>query len=371
VGVLGDASYDPFERVASGLLLAEEFARADLSERATARTWYEEHGVLDLFHFFPEEEFEAHDYIPASPGFHDSAYEVARQQVNVGWHLLSLARLSDHLQDGTEPRVGWEPSDSWDPRWVQPVLKAPGELVWLGARTDREAHIGVLEQFHASPKDLFKDTPLETLKLPFGMKPKAYEEWWREARAAYEHIQAEGIPILWVPSADWEDEWSDYDVTAPPSGRQVTGRLSADWWGLVELQRRLLSPFVRRAAEHIVEIRRAGYERDLSRKGETMRDVFPGPLQVHERRWWSSLLAPVYLQLLEGLIRVTEGQRGAAFCRECGQPFLTLDARRSSFCTDRERYRHGQRERRKRLAVSSSRPFDLGSADPDEGGDEP
>ena len=69
----------------------------------------------------------------------------------------------------------------------------------------------------------------------------------------------------------------------------------------------------------------------------SMTDRFPAPLVVHERRWWRSLLAPVYLQLLEGLRRVTEGQRGAALCRECGQPFLTLDARRLSFCTDRER----------------------------------
>ena len=41
---------------------------------------------------------------------------------------------------------------------------------------------------------------------------------------------------------------------------------------------------------------------------------------VHERRCWSSLLAPVYLQLLEGPHRVTDGQRGAWLCREGGQP---------------------------------------------------
>lgn len=89
-----------------------------------------------------------------------------------------------------------------------------------------------------------------------------------------------------------------------------------------------------------------------------------GPLMVHERRWWDSLLAPIYVQLLEGLIRVTEGQRGAAFCRECGQPFLTLDARRSSFCTDRERYRHGQRERRKRLAAQTEPDLVLADGTP-------
>jgi hypothetical protein len=66
-------------------------------------------------------------------------------------------------------------------------------------------------------------------------------------------------------------------------------------------------------------------------------------------RRWRSVLAPIYLQLLEGLRRVTEGQRAAGFCRECGLPFLTLDARRSSFCTDRDRFRFSQRARRKRV----------------------
>jgi hypothetical protein len=75
-----------------------------------------------------------------------------------------------------------------------------------------------------------------------------------------------------------------------------------------------------------------------------------GTLTVREVRRWTSVLAPVYLQLLEGLLRVTEGHRGAGICRECGQPFLTLDARRSTFCTNRERLRHSQRSHRRRIA---------------------
>jgi hypothetical protein len=94
-----------------------------------------------------------------------------------------------------------------------------------------------------------------------------------------------------------------------------------------------------------------GDSHELTRSGEGMERDYRSPLTVHERRWWSSLLAPVYLQLLEGLRRVTEGHSGAAICHECGQPFLTLDARRSSFCNDRERFRFTQRERRKRLAA--------------------
>ncbi len=355
VGELADAGYDPFERVASGLLLAEDFARIDLTQRKLARVWYQEHGVLDLAHFFPAETFEVSDHVREDPGFHDAQVDVFQQQENVRWHLLSLARLSDHLPEGGTPEPGWAPGEGWDPRWAQPALRAPSEIVWLGGATDYEAHISPLVQRAARPEDIFKDKPLTELTLPRGMKVPEYVEWWRQARAAYEKVIAEGIPMLWVPEVDWDYEWSEYEIEhVPPSGRSPTGRLSSDWWGLVELERRLLDPFVRRAAEYQVEIRRAGFERDLSREGESMRDRFPAPLVVHERRWWSSLLAPVYLQLLEGLRRVTEGQRGAALCRECGQPFLTLDARRSSFCTDRERFRFSQRERRKRLGAMAN-----------------
>jgi hypothetical protein len=351
VGEFADAGYDPFERVASGLLLAEEFARVDLTLRKKTRDWYRDHGVLDLAHFFPAESFEVSDHLREDPGFIDAQVDVLQQQENVRWHLLSLARLSDHLPDGDRPRCGWAPDAGWDQRWAQPAIRAPSELVWLGGATSYETHISPLVQRAARPEDILNDKPLGTLTLPRGMSPAEYAEWWRRARSAYEQIVAEGIPMLWAPESDWAYEWSEYDTElSPPSGRSPTGRLSSDWWGLVELERRLLGSYVRRAAEYQVEIRRTGFARDLTREGESLVDKFPAPLVVYERRWWSSLLAPVYLQLLEGLRRVTEGQRGAAFCRECGQPFLTLDARRSSFCTDRERFRFSQRERRKRLS---------------------
>ncbi len=61
--------------------------------------------------------------------------------------------------------------------------------------------------------------------------------------------------------------------------------------------------------------------------------------------------SPIYLQLFEALRRISEGEPGAATCRECGQPFLVLDARRRFFCNDRERYRFTQRQRRLRIAT--------------------
>jgi len=307
LGGFADAGYDPFERVASGLLLAEEFARADLADRKVAGPWYQEHGVLDLAHLFTEDSFAVSHHVREDPGYHDALADVLRQQASVRWHLAALERLSDHRERADPPRPGWAPHGGWDPAWAQPALQnSAGDVLWLGGSSSVE----------------MRTAP-------------------------------DGVPVLWVPTIGWYDVWDDYDDGSLPSGQWSTGRLSSDWWGLVELERRLLQPYVRRAAAFQVEVRRAGFERDLSREGESLEDRFPAPLVVHERRWWSSLLAPVYLQLLEGLRRVTEGQRGAALCRECGQPFLTLDARRSSFCTDRERYRFSQRERRKRLSMAA------------------
>ena len=78
-------------------------------------------------------------------------------------------------------------------------------------------------------------------------------------------------------------------------------------------------------------------------------------LVVRETRIWGSILVPIYLQLLEALRRVSEGSR-ATWCRECGQLFLTLDARRSTFCTDRERIRFAQRARARAIAASGGAP---------------
>ena len=160
------------------------------------------------------------------------------------------------------------------------------------------------------------------------------------------HIHAERLPAdakpdrgpdeieLFAPAEAWRERWlplvKDEDVAAWAGYVGLTLGHS----GLVELVRRLLEPYVRVAAQSDVEL------------------LWPDaeyPLLVSERRRWRSVLAPIALQLLEGLRRVTDGQRGAAFCRECGQPFLTLDARRSSFCNDKERFRNAQRERRKRV----------------------
>ena len=110
IGQLGDETYDPFERTDEGLLLAESFARAPLSEPASAAAWYLGHGAVDADRFLPPM-----PHVNASrdegPRFQDATDEVLWQQTNVGWHLLSLARLSDHI-----PARGGE-ATKWSPGW--------------------------------------------------------------------------------------------------------------------------------------------------------------------------------------------------------------------------------------------------------------
>ncbi len=183
--------------------------------------------------------------------------------------------------------------EAWEPGWMKVVIRGSGRL---GVRLD-----------------------IEDGELRF--RPEAGEAPTDEA-------------TLWVPQERWTDYWTDlldFPALAHPVGRVP---LTASRDGLIECMRILLEPHVRMAAQFEVDL--LWPEAEYS-------------LVVSERRRWRSVLSPVYLQLLEGLRRVTEGQRGAGFCRECGQPYLTLDARRSSFCRDKDRFRFFQRERRRRV----------------------
>jgi hypothetical protein len=111
-----------------------------------------------------------------------------------------------------------------------------------------------------------------------------------------------------------------------------------------------MEPYIRKAANFEVDVDRERHwveEPDAAGHPE----VIAPELFVRERRLWRSILAPIYLQLLEALRRVSEGKPGSVWCKECAQPFLTLDARRSTFCTDRERLRYAQRGRRERIAT--------------------
>lgn len=347
VGELGDATYDPFERDAEGLLLAEAFARVDLTQKRSARTWFLGHGSLSLETTFPEDHSAGRPLI--EDDFVDNLLEVAGEQRAVRWHLLALARLSAHRDRVGAPRADRTPHEGWDPSWAQVALISPKEIIWFGGRSDFERRFLVDMGLHATWDDAPEDTRMRST-VP-GQLRAIKDEWWPQAHAAWQRIRDGDVPILPVSSADWLADWYWWGSDeAPWPGRPPSGPVHTDWHGLVDLQRRLIQPYVRRAAVHEVLVEAT----DPDDSG-----IVPtaGPIRVRERRVWKSLLAPVYLQLLEGLRRVSEGHSGAAWCRECDEPFLTLDARRSSFCNDKERYRFSQRERRKRVSTANEQPW--------------
>jgi len=336
VGELGDGDYDPFERVASGLLLAEEFARVELTEPTVAVGWRQHHGVVDLGQRGTPPLVTDLAHGRASDTFRDRPDDVQDHQQAITWHLRALARLSDHLP-GRGRTPGKTPAD-WNPRWVEPAFNIGTGLYWPGAgATDDERYIEWSMAAHPEPAGV----------IPPGMDPATYLARSRRGHAAYQTMVREQIAVLpMAPPGRREFTDVQYGISQlEREARALLEGVGTGWWDLAELQRRLMEPYVLAAGDRHIE---TGWTAGCAGGGD---DERRGPLTVHERRRWGSLLLPVYAQLFEGLRRVTEGQRGAAFCRECGQPFLTLDARRSSFCTDRERFRFTQRERRKRLAT--------------------
>lgn len=145
-------------------------------------------------------------------------------------------------------------------------------------------------------------------------------------------------------------------ASSPSSGATATveaaaRELGTTWDATVELMRVVIAPHVERALERQVDLIREPMDVDGRRRLA---------LVAREVREWRSVLAPIYIQLFSGLERITRGEVGAQVCRECGQPFIVIDARRRLFCNARERYRYTQRERRRRLAGGSptDRPAD-------------
>lgn len=288
---------DPFAREGADLLLAEAFARVDFSRPRKAREWFLAHGAVAFGWLFPDDAAYRLHFAGLELTAQDTQAEVLAQQRLVRWHLTSLARLTAH-GSGVE--------ETWDPAWSSALLEGPdGQTVWVGAPAEVEA---------------YRSPTIE-----------AVTPWALPA----------GLPHLPVPQDPWSRYWVGYDLTIPDEDRRHA-RLGTDHLGLLELQRRLIEPYLRSALPTEVRVARLTPDPrpDGGNGGENGQ-----ALVVRETRIWGSILAPIYLQLLEGLRRVSEGRPGATWCRECGEPFLTLDARRSTFCTDRERVRYAQRRR--------------------------
>lgn len=341
---------DPFERDEDGLLLAEAFARFDLTRPRKARDWYLAHGAVNLGSLFPDDASEGEELIDGYLWCHDTRDEVLAQQRLVAWHLASLARLTAHREAANPPDGTWRPHGGWDPTWSMAILEAADEALWVGAPVGSHGYFYGSVRRYPSPDLVPRRRP--DPEAPDADPPSRREvAEWRRAHAQWQSLLASGLPRLWVPDATWQDDWSVYGFDErAPHGRRRWGRLSSDWHGLLELQRRLIEPYVKKAANFEVEVdRERRWVEAPDPSGHT--EAIEPELHVRERRLWRSILAPIYLQLLEALRRVSEGKPGAVWCKECAQPFLTLDARRSTFCTDKERLRNAQRDRRERLAA--------------------
>jgi hypothetical protein len=349
-GEFGTEETDPFERDADGLLLAEAFARFDFTRPRKARDWFLTHGGVNIGSLFPDDAREGEELIDGYLWYHDTRDEILEQQRLVAWHLTSLARLTTHRAGATPLATAWRPHEGWDPTWSMAILEMTGEALWVGAPVGSHGYFSEDIQRYATPDAVPARRP-DSEEHAEGSRSRRDLEQWTHAHGQWQRLVAAGLPRLWVPRANWDDDWSVYGFDErPPHGRRRWGRLSSDWHGLLELQRRLIEPYVKRAANFEVEVdRERWWVEEPDDTGH--REVIQPELLIRERRLWRSILAPVYLQLLEALRRTSEDKPGAVWCKECGQPFLTLDARRSTFCTDRERLRYAQRDRRERLAA--------------------
>lgn len=324
-GRLSGTTVDPFDWTEDRLLLAESFTRLDLDDRAVAKRWFTHHGVVDRAGFVgpPSEVLYhgLHDWLEDrdSGVVADHRRDIEIEQLNIRWHLATLARLSEHRSDR-----------AWDPEWGLLIVDGQeGDLVVGGP--------------HAGSR-LTLPTTIDVLRREFADDP----ERQRQAEEA-ERLRAEtgDWAIVEVGEFLWYDSW-ERDAPGPdgplPSEPEDKARILGTTWDLtVALERLLIVPYVNRAVE-----RRFTVLFEPEDVGGERRPV----LVPREERVWQSILAPIYLQLFESLRRITEGEPGAATCRECGQPFVVLDARRRFFCNAREQFRYSKREQRRRSATA-------------------
>lgn len=323
-GRFSETTVDPFDWTAERLLLAESFARLDLADRRAVKTWWVANGTLDPFDFTGgdaavPDDGEWAEHRP-SGAFAESREEADQEQANVRWHLATLVHLSEHRDD-----------KAWDATWGELVLSGPGKTYLLGGR-----HSGA-EVWSPWMLDFVRQHP--DIEAKYGDLD--------EQLALLPEVA--GRPTVTVRASSWYGYWGEDPEDGPKieleGGAEALRVLGSTWDSVLDLARRLMEPYVAHAVERRFSI-------DLQSGPADGRKV----LVARETRQWLSALAPIYLQLFEALRRISEGEPGAAVCRECGQPFLVLDARRRFFCNDRERFRFSQRDRRRRLSATAHDP---------------
>jgi hypothetical protein len=316
-GRLSDELVDPFEWTPGRILLTESFARLEPGTEALLG-WCARHGVLDLADFVgaPSRYLDA-DAPAGTPDdvAVDRLDDIAAEQRTIAWHLVTLVRLSERRR-----------ARDWDPALGQVVLEVADEGDLVVGGPDAGVWPGLRPPELDGPRELTQE------------QREAIDATERRVRAA-----TADWPLVRIGERGWRRHWLARGSAAMglPGAPEEKARVLGTTWGLtVALERLLLAPYVERAVERRFAI---GSEvQDIA--GEEREVLVP-----REERAWRSVLAPIYLQLFEALRRITEGEPGAAVCRECGRPFLVLDARRRFFCNERERTRFAQRERRRRL----------------------
>lgn len=322
-GRLSRDAVDPFDWTRDRLLLAESFARLDLTQRRVAQDWFESHGVVDAFDFVgPSAAIPDGDWLEGhADEFADHAGDIAAEQANVIWHLATLGRLSEQRD-----------AKAWVPDWGRLVVRGPDGAMVVGGPDAGSA--------------LVSPGTIEVLRRQDHPEPRVRHELDEAERLLR---ATEGWPVVSVGDRGWWTSWDRRDEAAGdglpdlPSDKAKVLGTSREL--TVALERLLIAPYVARAVERRFDIALEPQEVD----GRTRQVLVP-----REERVWRSILAPIYLQLFEALRRISEGEPGAAVCRECGRPFLVLDARRRFFCNARERFRNAQRERRRRLREDSA-----------------
>lgn len=320
----GDQLADPFDWTADRLLLAESFVRLDLADRGACQRWFTRHGAVDRWSL--------HGLVLGAGGVRatgrhewDSQDEeglVADEQEGVGWLLTTLAHLSDQRS-----------SRAWDPAWGQVVLVGAAEGLIVGG-----PHTGA----RVWPS-LAWESWIETHRA----EPASGDEVEKQSQLI---AATEGWPRVSVIEYRWGNvQLAVNDRKELSLIDEIEGSvavLGTTWDSTLDLVQLIIEPYLQRAVERLFTTEFLAHEAD----GGARRTLVPRAEHV-----WRSILSPIYLQLFESLRRITEDQPGAAICRECGRPFLVLDARRRFFCNERERFRHAQRERRRRLRAEEER----------------
>lgn len=285
---------DPFERI-EGVMLAESFARLDMANPRTLRTWLLSHGVPHRSLLFDGDNDGVH--------FATTINEIVLFQLTTRWHLETLLRLSDR------------PSTAdWPLQWM-PVLRVGRWWGIVEAQGVRWAHDYDMPPLTGRLARVLQGEDL-------GMRSMLGRGEDAVLGAELDQMLARGVDVLPI-----ED-----DDRRPVDRSPAIIWDARTWERTIALQMSLLSDPLAVA--------------QVSSPTLVKRDSH---VVISEDRTWDSLEIPITLQIVASLQRVSRGVRGAQRCRECGGIFLVHDGRRAVFCSGKEEHRYNRRVTNRRI----------------------